>query len=279
MLKYAPTPPYCLTGLLLGLLALPPSTAEAGPLPRRATVLIWDLPTTTAPARASRQPRSLWDIPTRPQPAPTPTANVIPVTRWPAPSMRRPPAWRSPRRPGYPVAERWRALAEVHGARFGLNPALVLAVIHAESAGNPAARSPKNACGLMQLVPTAGGRDARRLLTGDPTAGPPSAEESADPESNIQMGTAYLWQLLNRELADLAGLPWAVRRDLALAAYNWGPDRVRRRLVGDSPPMTVAEVRARLVQWAPAETQGYVQRVNALLALYGGDGEPTVVMR
>ncbi|MFO1428871.1 MAG: lytic transglycosylase domain-containing protein [Candidatus Competibacteraceae bacterium] len=87
--------------------------------------------------------------------------------------------------------------------------------------------------------------------------------------SHILLGTAYLRLILDAYIP--VWLPWEVRRDLALAAYNWGPDRISCYLIGTNPPGAVAEVRARLERAASAETRQYVRWVNERLALYGSD--------
>ncbi|MFO1432771.1 MAG: transglycosylase SLT domain-containing protein [Candidatus Competibacteraceae bacterium] len=194
------------------------------------------------------------------------------VDRWPLPS--RPLAsGKAVRRSGRfftSLPPAYRELAERIAARFQLPPALILAVIHTESSFQPWARSPKDAMGLMQLVPHKGGVDALRYLTGDPAASPPTRHQLADPEFNILLGTAYLRLVLDHYVP--AGLPWEIRQDLVLAAYNWGPERVVRRLLGASPPTTLSEARSRLDRFAPLETRLYVRRVTDRLALYGGEG-------
>ena len=87
-----------------------------------------------------------------------------------------------------------------------LDPALVHAVIHVESGYNPAARSPKGAIGLMQLLP----ETAARYGVADP---------ARTPEANLRAGTRYL--------SDLMSL-FEGRLDLALAAYNAGENAVLR---------------------------------------------------
>lgn len=87
-----------------------------------------------------------------------------------------------------------------------LEPALVHAVIHVESAYNPQARSEKGALGLMQLMPDTAARYGVR-----------GAVKS--PEENLRAGTRYL--------ADLIRL-FDGRLELALAAYNAGENAVIR---------------------------------------------------
>lgn len=124
---------------------------------------------------------------------------------------------------------RFETLIERESARHGFDPELVQAVVQAESGYNPRALSRKGAMGLMQLMPAT----ARSFGVRDPY----------DPDENIRAGTAYL-----RRLIDRFG-----RLDLALAAYNAGPEAVER--FDGVPPYP--------------ETRGYVERV---LGLYGGDG-------
>ena len=113
--------------------------------------------------------------------------------------------------------------------QFNLDPALVRAVIHAESGFNARARSNKGAIGLMQLMPAT----ARLLGVADARA----------PSHNIRGGAQYLAGLLARFKNDIV---------LATAAYNAGPEAVQK--YAGVPPY--------------AETQVYVQRVRILHQRY-----------
>lgn len=86
---------------------------------------------------------------------------------------------------------------------YGLDPALVLAVISAESAFNPRAHSEQDARGLMQLIPAT----AKRF----------GVREIWDPAQNMRGGMAYLKWLLQRFDGNVK---------LALAAYNAGEGAV-----------------------------------------------------
>lgn len=109
-----------------------------------------------------------------------------------------------------------------------VDPALVRAVIHAESAFNPYAVSPKGARGLMQLMPA-----TARML---------GVKNSFSPGSNIWGGTKYLAQLLRRFQNEAH----------AIAAYNAGEVPVNR--YNGVPPYS--------------ETREYVRRVLSLKKQY-----------
>lgn len=113
--------------------------------------------------------------------------------------------------------------------KFGVDPALVRAVIHAESAFKPDAKSRKGAQGLMQLMPA--------------TAKDMGVKDVLSPAQNIQGGVRYLAWLLEQHDGNTL---------LATAAYNAGPGAVKRHQ--GIPPYT--------------ETQTYVKRVKILHERY-----------
>jgi len=123
---------------------------------------------------------------------------------------------------------------------YGVDEALLRAVIHAESAFNPRALSVKGAQGLMQLMPGTA-RDLGVL-------------DAFDSEQNIRGGARYLGLLLQ----DFSG-----DEQLAAAAYNAGPAAVQR--YGGVPPY--------------AETKVYVQRVGTLRKRYAAAIEPALTAR
>jgi soluble lytic murein transglycosylase-like protein len=114
------------------------------------------------------------------------------------------------------------AIAEA-ADRYRLDPNLIRAIIHAESAFNPFAVSSAGALGLMQLMPDM----AEELNVSDPF----------DPRQNILGGSQYLRDLLDRHHGNV---------DLAVASYNAGPGAVAR--YRGIPPYR--------------ETRNYVKTVN-----------------
>ncbi len=108
---------------------------------------------------------------------------------------------------------------------YGVYPRLAMAIIRAESNFNPAALSPKNAQGLMQLIPE--------------TAARFNVKKPFDPEQNIRGGLSYLRWLLAYFQGNIT---------LVAAAYNAGEGAVNR--YAGIPPF--------------AETQGYVLRIKEI---------------
>jgi Transglycosylase SLT domain len=116
-----------------------------------------------------------------------------------------------------------REIVKAAATRYSMDADLILSVIAAESNFDPKAVSKKNARGLMQLLPE--------------TAARFGVHDIFDPQENIDAGTHYLRDLLQRYNYDLA---------LALAAYNAGPERVGQ--FGRVPPYP--------------ETASYIRRVK-----------------
>lgn len=113
-------------------------------------------------------------------------------------------------------------LIEEYSAKNNLDPNFVKAVVKQESGFNPKATSHCGAMGLMQLMPA--------------TAKGLGVDNAYDAEQNIYGGTKYLKGLMDR---------FDNNKELALAAYNAGPNAVKK--YGGIPPY--------------AETQNYVKKV------------------
>ncbi len=97
--------------------------------------------------------------------------------------------------------------------RYGIRPEMLLAVIHTESAFISNAISNKGAIGLMQLMPA-----TAREVAGELDIEWTGNQILENPQLNIELGAYYLNQLLDR-FDDV---------DMALTAYNAGPNRVSR---------------------------------------------------
>lgn len=161
------------------------------------------------------------EVPLDPEPVPEPPPES-PVFSWRFDASHPVPAT--------PYGELIYATAQRHA----LNPALVAAVVRAESAFQAGAVSRKGARGLMQLMPAT----ARRFGVGE--------GELFDPARNLEAGAVYLRWLLDRFDADLTH---------ALAAYNAGEGTVDR--YRGVPPFR--------------ETRSYIRRIYSWLGL-GSEG-------
>src|SRR5580698_5118703 len=126
-------------------------------------------------------------------------------------------------------AERYRASVDKYAAQYNVSPSLVLAIMRTESNFNPFAVSGAPAYGLMQLVPTSGGRAAERRISG--TDQTPTSEYLLDPEHNIELGVAYLAVLSNDEFNTVTNQN--SRDYCVIAAYNTGPRNVTRTFASD----------------------------------------------
>ena len=121
--------------------------------------------------------------------------------------------------------------AEISAASrdYGVDEAIVRAIIHAESAFNPQARSKKGALGLMQVMPE--------------TASDYGSYNLMNAEQNIKVGVRHLAGLLKSFNGD---------EKLAAAAYNAGEGAVKK--YGGVPPYD--------------ETRVYTERVGVLRKRY-----------
>ncbi len=136
-------------------------------------------------------------------------------------------------------------LINKYALAYGVDPALVRAVVRNESGFNAGAVSPKGAQGLMQLMPG--------------TAALMGVRDPFDPEQNIAGGVGYLRHCLDR---------FGHNVPLAVAAYNAGPEAVAKYCT--IPPYQ--------------ETQVFVNNVLGSYGAYGGnpgrfENRPTAASR
>jgi len=122
-------------------------------------------------------------------------------------------------------AVQYAATVRAHSENTKVSRSLIYAVIKTESSFNPYAISSAPAYGMMQLVPSSGGREAYRKAKGEDVM--PSKEYLFDAGNNIELGATYLGVLLND--SPLRAIRNPVSREYcAIAAYNTGPSNVFR---------------------------------------------------
>lgn len=162
-------------------------------------------------------------------------------------------------------AEKYRAVVTRVAQQYKVSPSLVFAVIKVESNFNPFAVSSAPAYGMMQLVPTSGGREAYKKVRGIDE--PPTREYLFDADNNIELGTAYLGVLTFSQL-DKVTSPVS-REYCVIAAYNTGPGNVTKAFSKDrtaawnaingmQPPAVYERLRTQLPY---EETRQYVVKV------------------
>lgn len=139
----------------------------------------------------------------------------------------------------HPNLKKYETLLYQAAQEFSLDPALLKAVMAAESGFNPGAVSPKGAIGLMQVMPATAERyglqgDRQKTL----------AQKLADPKTNIRLAARYLHDLHNL---------FPFRTDLVIASYNAGENAVQK-YNNRIPPYP--------------ETQNYVRLVSQFYHLY-----------
>jgi membrane-bound lytic murein transglycosylase C len=168
-------------------------------------------------------------------------------------------------------AQKYLQVVRKYAKQYNVSPSLVLGVIKSESSFNPHAVSGAPAYGLMQLVPTSGGREAYRRAKNEDKV--PSTDYLFDPENNIELGTAYLSVLIYEQLDQVQDR--TAREYCVISAYNTGPSNVMRaftdakgkqrfpdgfqRINSMSPSQVFQQLKANLPY---EETRNYLPTVN-----------------
>ena len=147
----------------------------------------------------------------------------------------------------HPNLKKFEPLLDGAAREYGLQPALLKAIMAAESGFNPKAVSPKGAIGLMQVMPDTAERYG---LQADKTK--TLVQKLADPKTNIQLSARYL-----RDLNKL----FPGRPELVIASYNAGEGAVQK-YKNSIPPYP--------------ETRNYVQLVSQFYRVYQPGGRATI---
>ncbi|MDO8262923.1 MAG: murein transglycosylase domain-containing protein [Gallionella sp.] len=168
-------------------------------------------------------------------------------------------------------AQKYLQFVRKYAKQYNVSPSLVLGVIKSESSFNPHAVSGAPAYGLMQLVPTSGGREAYRRARNQDIA--PSTDYLFDPANNIELGAAYLSVLTYNQLDRVDD---RTSRDYCvISAYNTGPGNVMRAFTNAKGKQRFEEGFQRINSLSPAqvfqtlreklpyeETRNYLPTVN-----------------
>ena len=145
---------------------------------------------------------------------------------------------------------RFRNIVESESRRHALSPATIYAFIRQESAFIPDARSPKNALGLMQILPSTG-----RALMRARGKRLRSSRQLLAPKLNVALGSQYIRSLISKT---------GNRLILAAASYNAG----RHRVIGWLPKTGTVEADVWIDNIPYGETRRYVRRILAYRAVY-----------
>ena len=151
--------------------------------------------------------------------------------------------------------------------RFNIDPAIAMAVTETESSFNPKATSHIPAYGLMQLVPSSGGRDAYKYVYGeDKFLG---KRYLYKPNNNIELGCAYLGKIRHQYFKGIKDDEKALI--CTVAAYNTGVGNVARALTNSTKlSPTIKKVNSMssatlyktlLKDLKHAETRNYLKKV------------------
>ncbi|WP_117235253.1 transglycosylase SLT domain-containing protein [Vibrio maerlii] len=173
-------------------------------------------------------------------------------------------------------ASKYAPLAEKESKNWEIDAALIMAIMHSESAFRPDAKSHIPAFGLMQVVPTSAGHDVNKIVR--KIDAPMKSADLYQPVINVETGTAFLNILTNRYMKGVENkesLKYCV-----IAAYNTGHGNVYRTFNKDRSmkkssaikvinSMTPDEVYNHMLANLPYdETKGYLEKVSGRISLY-----------
>lgn len=160
---------------------------------------------------------------------------------------------------------KFKPYVDQYSKKYGISKNLIYAIIRTESNFNQFAVSGAGAIGLMQLVPTSGGKDAYRYTKGKTWT--PSKSYLFNAKNNIELGSGYL-KLLNKEY--LKGIYDPISKEYCvISAYNTGSGNVLKTFSKNrttakniinkkSPSEVYSTLRAKLPY---KETRNYLKKV------------------
>ncbi|WP_160064062.1 transglycosylase SLT domain-containing protein [Psychromonas sp. L1A2] len=174
-------------------------------------------------------------------------------------------------------AQKYKKIAEKESQRFDIPVALVMAIMHSESAFQPKAKSAVPAYGLMQIVPRTAGHDVNKMIR--KIDKPMEVDDLYVPDINVETGSAYLSILDKRYLKSITD-PKS-RLYCTIAAYNTGAGNVakvfntggNKRNINKAAriinTLSSDEVYQALMSKLPYdETKHYLKKVSKRIALY-----------
>lgn len=173
-------------------------------------------------------------------------------------------------------ANKFRHLAINNSKKWNIESALIMAIMHTESAFRPNAKSGVPAYGLMQIVPATAGRDVNNYINN--LDEPMKVNDLYRPDINIETGTAYLNILSSRYLNKITD-PKS-RLYCMISAYNTGAGNVARVFNADKSTninkafhiinqMSSKQVYQQLMNNLPYdETKHYLKNVYSRMKLY-----------
>lgn len=174
-------------------------------------------------------------------------------------------------------AKKYKPMVEEQSQRFDIPAALVMAIMHSESAFQPDAKSAVPAYGLMQIVPRTAGHDVNKAIR--KIDKPMLVKDLYQPAINIETGSAYL-DILDKQYLKSITNPKS-RLYCTIAAYNTGAGNVAKafntsgnrsninkaaKVINQLTPSQVYDVLMNKLPYD--ETKHYLKKVSQRISLY-----------
>ncbi|MFR9650772.1 MAG: murein transglycosylase domain-containing protein [Rikenellaceae bacterium] len=171
------------------------------------------------------------------------------------------------------MAATYRPLVSKYSAEYGIDEPIIYAIMEQESAFNPTAKSWVPAYGLMQLVPTSGGRDAYNYVHKKDKI--VSGDYLFEPANNIELGAAYFKILKTRNFHKVTDPECQLL--CMVAAYNCGAGNVSRAITGNTNltkaipeinKMNYDQLYSHFRKNLPDETKDYIYKITRNIKKY-----------